>query len=312
MLTIEKLKVSEALKSLAPEVLQQIATLSQADEIATFETKIGVEIGKLHGQYDQDVLSTSGVERNQNEKSYDYVKRVITQFKGNQVSEEITSQLESLKAEKVNLEKQIKEGNTSEAVKLQLETLEAEKLTLTNTLLQEKNKHAEALVNKGLEFTKQRVSFEIDKSLKGITLNENVPESARKIIIDNAKAQIFDKLTPEFREIDSKQVLTFKDKESNQLVMGAEGFKSVSQILTDNLGDIVSKDAKANGSKAPDYKQNKTLLNLTSATTKVQADDIIRAQILESGVKYGTPEYSKKEDQLYSENKEHLSSLPTQ
>lgn len=42
---------------------------------------LGPEIKKIHDLYDKDVFETSGLERQQDEKSYDYTKRAISHYK---------------------------------------------------------------------------------------------------------------------------------------------------------------------------------------------------------------------------------------
>ena len=77
MLTVDMLKQNGLLASLSDEQLNAIATMSQNDE----NTVIGTKIGALHGQYDTDILSITGINKNQGEKSYDYLKRVLGDYK---------------------------------------------------------------------------------------------------------------------------------------------------------------------------------------------------------------------------------------
>jgi hypothetical protein len=73
MLTVEMLQQNTQLSGLTVEQFNAIAEMSRNDE----NTVIGTKIGALHGQYDSDILSITGVAKNSGEKSYDYLKRVL-------------------------------------------------------------------------------------------------------------------------------------------------------------------------------------------------------------------------------------------
>ena len=69
MLTVEMLRQNTSLAGLTDAQLTAIATMSQNDE----NTVIGTRIGALHGQYDADILSITGIKKNDGEKvSYTY------------------------------------------------------------------------------------------------------------------------------------------------------------------------------------------------------------------------------------------------
>jgi len=73
MLTTEVIKTL----GVSDDIAEKIATLSANDENAV----IGKKLADVHSQYDADVYSTTGIQREQSEKTYDYVKRVLSKFK---------------------------------------------------------------------------------------------------------------------------------------------------------------------------------------------------------------------------------------
>lgn len=95
MLTVEMLKQNTSLAGLSDVQLTAIATMSQNDE----NTVIGTKIGALHGQYDADILSITGVKKNDGEKSYDYAKRVLNEYK-TQIASTTTIQAQLANANK--------------------------------------------------------------------------------------------------------------------------------------------------------------------------------------------------------------------
>ena len=113
MLTTEVIKTL----GVSDDIAEKIATLSANDENAV----IGKKLADVHSQYDADVYSTTGIQREQSEKTYDYVKRVLSKFK-TEVGElpTVKSSLQKLEQEKKELEETIKSGKGSEAISQQL------------------------------------------------------------------------------------------------------------------------------------------------------------------------------------------------
>ena len=77
MLTVDTLKANQVLAGLSAEQLAAIADMSKNDE----EVVIGKRIGELHGSYDNDILTVTAIKKNEGEKSYDYLKRVLNSYK---------------------------------------------------------------------------------------------------------------------------------------------------------------------------------------------------------------------------------------
>lgn len=96
------------------------------------EKEIPLKIKEVHDRYDKDVEETSGLKREQNEKSYDFVKRALKANTGDSAA---------LKTEIADLKKQIKEGDKTGATAAALKEAEekyktslAEKDTLITKL----------------------------------------------------------------------------------------------------------------------------------------------------------------------------------
>ena len=63
MLTIDMLRQNGTLAGLTDAQFNAIAEMSKNDE----NTVIGTRIGELHGQYDNDILGITGIQKNQGE-----------------------------------------------------------------------------------------------------------------------------------------------------------------------------------------------------------------------------------------------------
>ena len=107
MLTVEMLRQNSVLTGLTDEQLTAIATMSQNDE----NQVIGKRIGELHGQYDQDIFGITGVKKRDGEKSYDYNKRVLGDYKAKLEEQKgIKEQLETANAKVTELQGKLESG----------------------------------------------------------------------------------------------------------------------------------------------------------------------------------------------------------
>lgn len=77
MLTREILIANAALAGLTDEQIAAITTLSANDE----NSVIAKKTGEIYGGLDADILAASGIAKNGTEKTFDYAKRVVAEFK---------------------------------------------------------------------------------------------------------------------------------------------------------------------------------------------------------------------------------------
>ena len=77
MLTREILVANAALAGLTDEQIAAITTLSANDE----NSVIAKKTGEIYGGLDADILAASGIAKNGTEKTFDYAKRVVAEFK---------------------------------------------------------------------------------------------------------------------------------------------------------------------------------------------------------------------------------------
>ena len=116
------------------------------------ESKIAPRISEIYGQLDKDVLESSGVEKTTNEKTYDYLKRVMGDFK---------SKSDSSDQAMADLKSQI----DTEGADLLRGELEEWK-TKYKTDLGTKDSEIETMQISHLKLSKQR---HIDESFRGVS-----------------------------------------------------------------------------------------------------------------------------------------------
>ena len=195
MLTIEMLRQSSALAGLTDAQFTAIAEMSKNDE----NTVIGTKIGALHGQYDADIFGITGIKKKDGEKSYDYAKRVLNEYKTKAGSvKAIQAELTTAKAEVADLQAKLEKNSGDETLRQQLKDAKTQ-VTQLQTQLQTKetefnSKKAEyetALKNTHIDYAFQAATT-------GLKFKSGITESIQKTLLNAAKAEILAKGTPDF------------------------------------------------------------------------------------------------------------------
>ena len=296
MLTIEVLKQNSVLSGLSDDILSAISEMSKNDE----NTVIGNKIGALHGQYDADILSVTGVSKKDGEKSYDYAKRVLADYKG-----------------KVDaLQKQIEKGSNDTELKQQLKDAKALETQLRSQL-SEKEKE---LVNAKSDFDKQLKSVHVDYAFNaatsGLKFKSGITEAVAKTLVNAAKSEVLSKGTPDFVD-DGKggKSLVFRDASGNILTNPANNLNpySVSELLmSTSIKDIIDTGRKQNGTgtsaTTTPAGNSAGTFDLSGVRTQVEADKAIEAHLLANGLTRDSSEFSDKLMQIRTEN--NVSELP--
>lgn len=296
MLTIEVLKQNSVLSGLSDDILSAISEMSKNDE----NTVIGNKIGALHGQYDADILSVTGVSKKDGEKSYDYAKRVLADYKG--------------KVE--TLQKQIEKGSNDAELKQQLKDAKALETQLRSQL-SEKEKE---LVDAKSDFDKQLKSVHVDYAFNaatsGLKFKSGITDAVAKTLVNAAKSEVLSKGTPDFVD-DGKggKSLVFRDASGNILTNPANNLNpySVSELLmSTSIKDVIDTGRKQNGTGTSSTTipagSSAGTFDLSGVRTQVEADKAIEAHLLANGLTRDSSEFSDKLMQIRTEN--NVSELP--
>lgn len=284
MLTVEMLRGNAALAGLTDEQLNSIAVMSQNDE----NTVIGNRIGALHGQYDTDILSISGITKNEGEKSYDYMKRVMTGYKSVAASADtLKTEITGLKAEKEKLQKQLESGSADVTLKQALKDTEARlsqaqnKYETSKTELENTKKSYEAKI-KDIQ-----VDYAFDKAIAGMTFKADVDDSVKAVLLKDAKQQVLAKGTPDFVEINGVRTLVFRD--ANGLTLNNPtnlAPLTISEMLSnvESLKSILGTGTAGAGTRTvPPTPTTDPVLQMSQARSQVEADNIIEKYLMDKG-----------------------------
>ena len=312
MLTVEMLQQSEALSGLTQAQFNAIAEMSRNDE----NTVIGTKIGALHGQYDSDILSISGIKKKDGEKSYDYAKRVLNEYKTKaDKAKDIKDQLTAAQAKVTELQSKIENGLDDETLKQQLKDTKAQVLQLQESLKTKDNelKSKEAEYNKSIKDT--HIDYAFKAATVGLKFKPGITEPIQKTLLNAAKAEILAKGTPDF--IDDGQgnkKLVMRGTDGNILNNPKNNLNPYTMselIMETTLKDVIDTGRTQQGGGTRAYGANTTInsmFDIAGAKSQVEADRLIENYLLSNGLTRDSQEFADQSMQLRTDN--NVSSLP--
>lgn len=313
MLTIEMLQQSSALTGLTDDQLNAIAEMSRNDE----NTVIGTKIGALHGQYDADILGITGIKKKDGEKSYDYAKRVLGEYKTKAESTKtIQTQLTAAQAQVAELQSKLEKGAGDETLKQQLKDAKAQ-VTQLQTQLQTKETEFNT---KKAEFDKTikdtHVDYAFQAATAGLKFKSGITEPIQKTLLNAAKAEVLAKGTPDFIEDgQGGKKLVIRGADGNILNNPKNNLNPYTMqelVMETSLKDVIDKGRQQAGGGTGDFGSGSGgtggTLDLSGIKSQVEADKAIEAHLLANGLTRDSQEFADQSMQLRTEN--NVASLP--
>lgn len=312
MITIEMLNQSESLKGLTDAQKLAITTLSSNDET----TVIGTKIGALHGQYDADILSISGISKADGEKTYDYLKRVLGDYKTKlDGTKTLSAQLEAQKKKVTELEAKLAAGGSDEAVKQQLKDARHQVTQLQTQLTTKTEELDKAKKDYEQKEKDLQVGFAFTNATAGIKFKADVSEPVRKILLAAAKDEILAKGTPDFIDDgNGGKKLVLRDAAGNTLNNPKNNLNPYTieeLVMETSLKDVIDtgKQQPGGGTQPNPSPSHRTVnLDLSTAKTQQEADVQIENYLLSTGLTRDNVEFGNKALEIRNEN--NVSDLP--
>lgn len=313
MLTIEMLRQSSALTGLSDDQLTAIAEMSRNDE----NTAIGTKIGALHGQYDADILGITGIKKKDGEKSYDYAKRVLGEYKTKAGSvKTIQTQLTAAQAQVAELQSKLEKGAGDETLKQQLKDAKAQ-VTQLQTQLQTKETEFNT---KKAEFDKTikdtHVDYAFQAATAGLKFKSGITEPIQKTLLNAAKAEVLAKGTPDFIEDgQGGKKLVIRGADGNILNNPKNNLNPYTMqelVMETSLKDVIDTGRQQTGGGTGGFGSGSGgtggTLDLSGIKSQVEADKAIEAHLLANGLTRDSQEFADQSMQLRTEN--NVASLP--
>lgn len=313
MLTIEMLQQSSALTGLTQEQLSAIAEMSKNDE----NSVIGTRIGALHGQYDTDILGITGLKKNDGEKSYDYLKRILGSYKTKiESAKAVQAQLDEANNKISQLQTKLEKNAGNDELTQQLKDAKAQVTQLQSKLKTEQ----EAFKQKEAELSAQLKNVHIDYAFKaataGLKFKSGITEAIQKTLLNAAKSEVLSKGTPDFVDDgNGGKKLVLRGSDGNILNNPKNNLNPYTiqeLVMETSLKDVIDTGRQQSGGGTHGFKgqqgNSSMTFDLTGVRTQVEADKVIEAHLLADGLTRDSVEFGEKLAALRSENK--VSELP--
>lgn len=313
MLTIEMLRQNSALTGLSDAQLTAIAEMSKNDE----NTVIGTKIGALHGQYDTDILGITGIKKKDGEKSYDYAKRVLGEYKTKAESvKTVQAELDAAKAQVTELQSKLEKGAGDETLRQQLKDTKAQ---VTQLQTQLKTKETE-FNSKKTEFEttlkNTHVDYAFQAATAGLKFKSGITEPIQKTLLNAAKAEVLAKGTPDFIEDgQGGKKLVIRGTDGNILNNPKNNLNPYTMqelVMETSLKDVIETGRQQQGGGTGGFGSGSGgtggTLDLSGIKSQVEADKAIEAYLLANGLTRDSQEFADQSLQLRTEN--NVASLP--
>lgn len=313
MITIEMLNTQQELATLTDAQKQAIALLSKNDE----EVVIGRRFSEVYNQLDATIAKETGIARNGDEKTYNYLERAARQLaeKANSVAG-LNVKITELTNERNRLQKAIDEGTQDENLKKQLSQAQKDLQSVTekfNTLKadfdKEKADHAAELFG-------VRIDNEIARATGGIKFKAELPETATSVLMQQAVAKVKALKSEYIDDGKGGKVLVFKDA-NDAILRDPE-----KQLNPYTVGDLITHELKTMGVLDEGRKQQGTetktpkvistdaglVVDVTGAQTRTQANEMVTQALLKQGLVNGSKEFQEALSKAWEDNK--IADLP--
>ena len=307
MITADILRANEHLAKLTDEQIASIVTLSTNDVSA----EIGKKIGELYRQLDTTIDTSTGIARNGDEKTYNYLERAIKELKGGMPNvDEMKGKIKTLTEEKTRLEALISEGSKDTETAKLLNQAKAELKSTKDLYIGLQTKLDEQAKTHKTELFGLRVENELTNALNGLKFKAEIPANVTKTFVNAAISKVKG-LNPDYvDDVNGGKRLVFRDSNgvaiSNPTNLAPY---TAAELLGNELKDIIAiKGAKGTGTQVDGGGSNNDTVTIGNARTQQEAMTIISKSLCAQGLTAGSKEYQTKLDAAWAENK--VKSLP--
>lgn len=315
MLTIDMLRQNSALAGLTDVQVNAIAEMSRNDE----NTVIGTKIGALHGQYDTDIFSITGIKKNEGEKSYDYAKRVLNEYKTKAGStQDLQQKLDAANKKVTDLEKKIESGEGDAALRQQLKDTKAQVSQLQSQLQTKETEFNTKKKELEDNIKNVHIDYAFQAAVSGLKFKSGITDNVQNVLLKSAKAEVLTKGTPDF--IDDGQggkKLVLRGQDGNILNNPKNNLNPYTLqelILETSLKDVIDTGRQQIGGGTSGQGGqggqggSGVTLDLSSVKSQVEADKAIETYLLHTGLTRDSQEFADKSLEIRNDN--NISQLP--
>ena len=306
-LTLDLLNAQEGLSGLTDEQKTALVGLSERDEEASFNKRFGETLGQM----DTLIASEGAIGRNEGEKTSEYMTRVIRTLKtsADEGAGYKTTNAE-LEAQITKLKEDIAKGTGNEQLKADLEKYKGNYTAAqkVNEKLQKDIEDLKAEYKGKMEG--YRMESEIGTAMSGVALKKELPEATKQALLTLAKQNVmaskhvFDETAGVFI-FQNEDGTPMKDKSLNNLTV-ADMLRSQLEAMGVLETQRQQQGAGGNGGNGG----GNVNVDLSTARTKVEADEIITKQLMAQGHAKSDADWYTVFGEARKANKAFLDTLP--
>lgn len=304
-LTREILAANAALSALTEEQQSAIVTLSQNDENAV----IGKRIGEIYRDLDATIERSTGITRNGDEKTYNYLERAALAIKQRaDESDTLRKQVDGLTKDKAKLEKAIAEGATDAEARKALEQARRDLTAMTKQVTDLQQKYDEAGKQHDAEIFGLKLGHALNEAAAGIKFKAEYPKAVTEVLM----AQAFEKIkamNPEYID-DGKggKILVFKNEDGSikrnpKDVTIPSTAAEVLEATLEPMGVLDKGRQQTGGGTSGGGSRTTTVsVEISGAKTRVEANEKATKMLLAKGLILGSDEFKAEMAQIWKDN----------
>lgn len=303
-LTSEIIKANESLSNLSDEQISAITTLSVNDE----NSIIGGKVKDIHDQYDKDVKEITGIDRNQNEKTYDYTRRVLSDYKAKiEGSSNLQGEIAKYKTNIAELQQQIKEGKGDESIRKQLKDFQDQYGALKTQYDTDKSSWEKERQGYLSNFAQIKKDSQFEKAISGLKFKSVYPEAIQKSLLDSTVSALQSEYKIDWIKDGDKEVMIFRDQKGEVLRNKGNSLNpyTAQELIKERLKEVLETAQPVGGAGSKQPTQQPALVNLIDvggAKTQVEADNLITKYLLQTGELRGTASFAEKQKKIREDN----------
>lgn len=309
MITEQLIEANESLKELTAEQKTAIVNLSKNDE----EEVIGRRFGEVYRKMDETIKTSTGIERNGDEKTYNYLERAAKAIA--EKAQKFETDYKTANKERERLQKVIDDGGVNEEQKKALQQAQKDVISITKQYNDLKKEFDGLKSQHESEITGIRIDAEINEAKKALKVKKEYPDSVISLILDNAVRKVKG-MNPEYVD-DGKggKVLVFKG-EDGEIKRNSENQLNpytAAELLENELraiGVLEEKRIQQGGGTKPTGFGNSrgVAIDLAGVKTQEEAYEVISQSLFAKGLTNGSKDFQKELDEAWKNYK--VSELP--
>ena len=268
-----------------------IAALSKRDE----DTVVSALKGKTYGDLEKDILEVSGIEKKGGERAFDYMKRVIGDFKGK--TPEIKGKLDALTLKYDDLVK--KGGDATKQLQDDLNDSKALVKTLRKDITTKETIHLEAIAKITTDNERELIRADLMAATSGFKLKADLDVDFKNYAINKAIDSVI-----ESNKIARKDGKNEYRDEQGQILRDSERYAVKGKdLLKPFLKTILAEDQGGTGGKGGDKGGKGGVFKIT-ATNQSDAIREVGNHLAAKGLLRGSDDFAAEQAALMETVKE--------